>query len=179
MRQPRIIAHRGNLTRPLSKYSGTTENSYKGIQDCLDRDFDVECDIWLQGDRFYLGHERPDTILPREQEHDILVNKRIWKHAKNFEALAYMIRAGQGPVFWHGDDEYTITSSGHIWTHYNKPYSTNSVVLLDKAFEEQLKLMANSRVYLDLPMQAYAICTDEPEVVKTVMDASYPEDIPA
>lgn len=179
MRRPRIIAHRGNLARPSDAYIITTENKFKEIQTCLDRGFDVECDIWLKEGRFYLGHDHPETMLIGEQEQNIIGNGLIWKHAKNFEALAYMVRSGQGPVFWHNEDDYTITSSGHIWCHYNKPYSQQSIVLLDRAYEEQVKLMAESGIYLDLPMRAYAICTDEPEVIKTVMDASYPEDIPA
>jgi len=124
MRRPRIIAHRGNLEGPDPTPLSNRENRVETINKCLGLGFDVECDVWLKGDTFYLGHDRPITALLGEQEQDILGNRLIWKHAKNFEALAALIKAGQGPTFWHEEDQYTITSCGYIWTHYRSSHAS-------------------------------------------------------
>ena len=49
----RIICHRGNMYGP----DINTENNPKQIDFCISKGYDVEIDLWLEGGKYFLGHD--------------------------------------------------------------------------------------------------------------------------
>lgn len=141
----RIIAHRGNLNGPDPK----TENSIESIQKCLEAGFDVEVDVWLRTDNgeIWLGHDEPQYHL---EDTKLLLDPRIWCHAKNLEA-AYWLQTVKAHWFWHQEDDFALTSKGIFWTYPGKRLCNNSVAVMPelKHHEPTLHL-------------TYGICTDWP-----------------
>ena len=79
----KLIAHRGNLNGP----NLGSENHPYHIEDCIDKGYDVEIDVWYlpQSEKFYLGHDRPDHEISWFwlAKH----NASLWIHCKNLDAL--------------------------------------------------------------------------------------------
>ena len=44
-------------------------------------------------------------------------------HAKNFEALINLKKINAN-YFWHQNDDYVLTSSGYVWTFWEKLYKS-------------------------------------------------------
>ena len=44
-------------------------------------------------------------------------HNRLWCDAKNFEALNHLLTFQKINVFWHQEDNYTVTSQGYIWAY--------------------------------------------------------------
>jgi glycerophosphoryl diester phosphodiesterase len=136
----KIISHRGNLNGRNSK----TENSIKAINLALKNGFDVEIDVWLKDNNLYLGHDEPVYKINKK----FLQNKKLWCHAKNFEALNFMLKHKNIICFWHQNDKYTLTSNGFIWTNFKEKTDLKSIIVLkDKDAP---------------PKMSYGICTDFP-----------------
>ena len=79
-----FISHRGNLKGP----NKNLENKPNYIQEALDKGFDVEIDVWLNKEKFYLGHDK----ALYETDINFIGQKKIWVHAKNIEALNKLIK---------------------------------------------------------------------------------------
>ena len=148
----KIISHRGNLSgaNPLR------ENSVDYIEEAIAEGFDVEIDLRVEDDEFYLGHDDPQyfvTVSWLKKYRDIL-----WIHCKNREALEKLSTSMvEFNYFWHESDSYTITSKGIGWTLVNKkPYSKSVIVLpeISSIGDEYIK-------------QSYGICTDKPLFYKS------------
>lgn len=114
----RLIAHRGNTDGP-SEY----ENKPEYVKSALFDGFDVEIDVWYNGvvdghyyPGLYLGHDRPQY----QTSFKFLKDNRVWAHAKNAKALEAMLIEGDIHCFWHGNDDYTFTSKGYLWTYPGK-----------------------------------------------------------
>lgn len=137
----KIISHRANLYGPDS----SRENKIESINECLFLGFDVEIDVWKIKDKLFLGHDEPLQNI----ELEFLINKKLWCHAKNLEALNFMLNYDIN-CFWHENDKYTITSKNIIWTFPNNELTENSVCVLPEI--QQVDLQALKR--------AYGICTD-------------------
>ncbi len=108
-----LISHRGNIDGP----NEVRENSPYYIMETITMGFDVEIDVWYIDNQFWLGHDNPQYKIV----HEFLMNKNLWCHAKNLEAL---IEMKKHPIhyFWHENDTVTITSKNYIWSHSrNKP----------------------------------------------------------
>ena len=101
-----IIAHRGNTDGPNIEMENNPAYVMKALQD----GWEVEVDVWLIDDKWYLGHDYPKY----EVDLEFLQQQKIWAHAKNKEALSKMILA-HIHCFWHEDDAYTLTSEKYIW----------------------------------------------------------------
>lgn len=116
------ISHRGNIYgKDINR-----ENTVDAIEECLSLDINVEIDIWFINFDFYLGHDEPINKMPREY----LFNKQIWIHAKNSDALCKLKEYNAINYFWHNIDNYTLTSSGYIWTYPGKTLLKNSIAVL-------------------------------------------------
>ena len=74
-----FISHRGNINGIIKK----RENTISYIKEALSAGFNVEVDIWYKKNSFYLGHDYPKIKVNTK----FLKNKKIWCHAKNFEAV--------------------------------------------------------------------------------------------
>jgi glycerophosphoryl diester phosphodiesterase len=116
-----VIAHRGNLNGP----NPAQENSPEYIQRAIDAGFDVEIDVWVLNGHVYLGHDHPHYKVTV----DFLRNPSFWCHAKNFDALEFMLNESDIHCFWHETDKFTITSEGVIWTYPNNITGQHSVIV--------------------------------------------------
>lgn len=127
-----LISHRGNISGP----DPVTENTEKQIELAMSLGFHVEVDVWKISGLLMLGHDAPlhQTTLK------FLQNENIWAHAKNLEALDYLLR-NDVHCFWHENDERTLTSRGVIWTYPNKRVTENSVIV---CLDKELNLLTNN-----------------------------------
>lgn len=115
-----LIAHRGNLDGP----NPDRENEPGYIQEALEAGFDVEVDVWNTDGELGLGHDRPQYPAPLI----LLMDKRLWCHAKNLAALDTLLFLGVR-CFWHENDAATLTSDGYVWLFPGKPLVYNSICL--------------------------------------------------
>lgn len=111
---PILISHRGNI----NSKNPEMENHPDYIQKALDLGYDVEIDVWVKDDKFYLGHDEPKY----EVDDNFFINnyRKLWCHAKNIESLNKLRQTHQLIYFWHQNDDYTLTSFSHVWTYPNK-----------------------------------------------------------
>ncbi len=128
----RIISHRGNLCGPNPR----TENDPVQIAKCIEKcNLEVEIDLWYipHSKDYFLGHDYPTYKVKESFLWDC--HRWLWIHCKTPDTLYMMTRlSSEYNFFWHEDDAYTLTSKGHIWTHYKtKTHLPNSIVVcLDK-----------------------------------------------
>ncbi len=142
----RIISHRGNLDGP----NPGGENAPFQLVATISAGFDVEVDIWVEDDKFFLGHDNPLHEVDSSYIRDI--SKYAWFHCKNLGALDRFTRElPEYRYFWHQADDYTITSNGYIWTYPGNPATENSIIV-------DLE-MSDIEKYGSVP---YGICTDYP-----------------
>jgi len=121
-----LISHRGNLFGKKTKQ----ENHPEYILDALSNGYNVEIDVWFKNKKFYLGHDKPQHIVTKK----FLLNKKLWCHAKNADAI-YMLDKIKAHYFWHQKDDYTLTSKGIMWVYPGKKLFKRSIcVLLKKNF---------------------------------------------
>lgn len=105
----KIILHRG-------QYNGIDEtiaNNPKHIKSII-KDYDCEVDLWRKDKKLFLGHDYPKYLI----DLDFLVEyrKKLWIHAKDTEALEYLINIMTSlNYFWHEEDKHTLTSLKFIW----------------------------------------------------------------
>ena len=109
-----LISHRGNITGP----DPSQENSPLYVQQAIGEKYMCEIDVWRLGKTLFLGHNEPTYLV----HPTFLTNPYLWCHAKNFEALTYMLSKGIH-CFWHQEDDLTLTSRGFIWTHMKRSES--------------------------------------------------------
>ena len=120
-----LISHRGNLTGPNPE----RENSQLYIQEALDKEFDVEIDVWVIDDIIYMGHDKPQYGVDFRWIRD-RVNK-LWVHCKNVESVVYFKECGYDVnYFWHQEDTLTLTSQNHIWVYPGKQPIKNSIAVM-------------------------------------------------
>jgi hypothetical protein len=134
----KLISHRGNLNGP-SIY----ENVPYHIQQCLSDGVECEIDVWKIQDKFYLGHNNPE----HEVDFSFLRQKGLWCHTKNLEALSEMLKQNIN-CFWHQNDDFTLTSSGFIWTYPNKNVLNNSIIV------------DNDPKWKEKNYECYGVCSD-------------------
>lgn len=126
------ISHRGNTThKDLSR-----ENDPDHIKRVLS-EYLVEIDVWYDKG-FYLGHDKPTYPVTEE----FLMNKGLWCHAKNFEALV-RLKYLNVHYFWHNIDDYTITSRGYIWAYPGKSLSLECIAVLPETVNYSKKDLLN------------------------------------
>ena len=120
-----LISHRGNLTGPNPE----RENSQLYIQEALDKEFDVEIDVWVIDNIIYMGHDKPQYGVDFRWIRD-RVNK-LWVHCKNVESVVYFKECGYDVnYFWHQEDTLTLTSQNHIWVYPGKQPIKNSIAVM-------------------------------------------------
>jgi hypothetical protein len=142
----RFISHRGNLKGRISE----RENAPDYVDEAIAAGFDVEIDVWRVDGKHFLGHDIPQYKVDLQWLLDR--NEYLWCHAKNLDALHDMIHYPKLNVFWHQEDDYTITTHNFIWTYPEKnirKYSYRQVILL---FDW---------IYEDVEIPHGGICSDE------------------
>mgnify|MGYP001494110728 CR=1 FL=1 len=116
-----LISHRGNI----NSIKKDKENSPDYVNQALKNGYDVEVDVRFKDGKFFLGHDFNQFEINKEY----LLNKKIWCHAKTYEALIALDRI-KAHYFWHQEDDYTITSKGYIWTYPGKKLLSKSICVL-------------------------------------------------
>ena len=105
------IAHRGNTSGP----NPSRENQPNYINEALALGYHVEIDVWLSGNNYYLGHDRPEYIVSDE----FLLTPNLWIHCKNLSALDSLILEPEINCFGHDKDDYVLTSKSYLWCFPN------------------------------------------------------------
>ena len=123
-----FISHRGNLRGPTDD-----ENNPEKIMDVISMGYDVEIDVWKKGDNLFLGHDHPEYEISKT----FVFKEQLWCHAKNYEALEYLLRTG-AHCFYHQEDDYTITSKGIIWAYPNKEAGKGCVSVMPERFKTRV-----------------------------------------
>tara|TARA_Y100000294_G_C8420152_1_gene282448 strand:- start:227 stop:679 length:453 start_codon:yes stop_codon:yes gene_type:complete len=144
-----FISHRGNI----NGINKDRENTIRYINEALSEGFNVEVDIWYKNKNFYLGHDNPKTKISTK----FLKNRKIWCHAKNFEAIV-MSKQNNLHFFWHQNDDYVLTSKGIIWTYPGKKLFKNSVNLMPE----------NQKSKINFKKKYFGICSDYIEYYKRI-----------
>lgn len=139
----KYIAHRGNINGPSE-----LENHPKHILAALMAGYDVEVDVWLVDGEWMLGHDEP-TYQTNKM---FLRLKGLWCHAKNFEALDGLRSIGVENFFWHQKDDFTLTSSGYVWTYPGQPVNFRSIIVMPELCRDKFEI--------DKSIYTYGICSD-------------------
>ena len=134
----KFISHRGNLNGPKPNL----ENRPNYINEALNNGFDVEVDVFFVNKKFYLGHDKPQYKVSKK----FLLNKKLWCHAKNLEALD-ALKKTSAHFFWHQNDDATLTSKGYLWTFPGK-----------KLFKKSICVLPEIKSYKKI--NCYGVCSD-------------------
>lgn len=129
-----FISHRGNLNGRKIKF----ENLPSYIDEALNKKFDVEIDIFLEKDCFYLGHDKPQYLVDVSW-----LNKRknkLWIHCKNIPAITHFNTLKKSyHYFWHENDTLTLTSKNYIWCFPNKQPTLNSIAVMPEIYQDNIE----------------------------------------
>jgi hypothetical protein len=142
----RLIAHRGNRNGPSNR-----ENEPSYIEEALAAGYDVEIDVWFHQGGIWLGHDAPTYHV----NPSFLKTPGLWCHAKNFAALNTLRICKTKHYFWHQEDDFTLTSSGYIWTYPGKQLSRHSIAVMPELIGD-----VNA-----IDKSIYGICTDYVSIV--------------
>ena len=134
----KIISHRGNLVGQDISW----ENHPDYIKAAVSIGFDVEIDVWYISGTLFLGHDSPQYSI----NENFLKDLPLWCHAKNIEALEYMVNANLH-CFWHETDKFTLTSEGIIWTYPGQITGNHSVIVTNEPLSTN---------------KIFGVCTDYP-----------------
>jgi len=149
----KLISHRGNINGP----NLLEENNPEYIDFALKLCYDVEIDLRLENNKFYLGHDEPQYYVPMIW----LVERKdnLWIHCKDLDCLNNF---SNSPIdfnyFWHQEDDYTLTSKNFIWTYPGKEYKSKSVIVMpewDNMSYDELK-----------NIDCYGVCSDYVKMLK-------------
>ena len=126
-----LISHRGNIDGKNPE----RENDPLYITKAIQRGFDVEVDVWYKNGDLYLGHDKPQYRMP---DLDFFKDGKLWCHAKNIEALHFMLNEDIH-CFWHQGDDVTLTSKGYMWTYPGKQLTEKSICVKPELSDKKLK----------------------------------------
>ncbi|MDC3404087.1 hypothetical protein OAX49_04980 [Candidatus Pelagibacter sp.] len=122
------ISHRGNINGPNKK----EENKPEYINAAIQNGYDVEIDVRFKNSQFYLGHDFAEYKV----DESFLLNKKIWCHAKDVDAL-HNLKKINAHFFWHQQDDVTLTSKGYFWTYPGKLLTKNSICVLPEVGKDK------------------------------------------
>jgi len=145
----RLIAHRGNIHGSIP----SRENTINYIEEALDKGFDVEVDVWLLGEKFYLGHNAPSN---EEITLEIMKDHRVWCHAKDIYTLSKLMRFHDVNCFFHDKDDVTLTSHGQLWTYPGKLLTPLSIDVLPERFITNLYDIGK----WEYNIKVFGVCSD-------------------
>lgn len=141
----KYIAHRGLFQGP----NPDLENRPEQIDLAIANGFECEVDMWKYNNLLFLGHNEGKYNVP----FSFVLKTGLWIHAKNHAALEWLSTNTQGvKYFWHERDEYTLTSSGHIWSYPGKELTTKTVMLMPEWNDPEL--------VNDYNVDCFGICSD-------------------
>ncbi len=149
----KFISHRGNLEKKILN----EENKPEKILHCLNSGYDIEIDVWMIDNKLFLGHDTPQYSIDKNFILDNFLY--LWCHAKNLNALNYMLIYEKINCFCHQNDDYVITSKKNVWTFPNKQLTEKSIAVLPEI----------SNYSLEELKKCYGICSDNIEYYKKIL----------
>lgn len=128
-----LIAHRGNTQGVDEAY----ENEPGYVDKAIEQGFDAEVDVWVVGQRLYLGHDEPRYHI--QPEWLKARADKLWLHCKNVDAVIYF-REWEHEVnyFWHESDTLTLTSKNYIWVYPGKQPIKNSIAVMPELYNDSI-----------------------------------------
>ena len=126
------ISHRGNLKGRNTE----RENQPEYIDEAITAGFDVEIDVWMIDNEFYLGHDEP--------QYKVIYNwlstryEKLWIHCKNVEAVEWFNQNGFN-YFWHENDTLTLTSKQYMWAYPGKQPIIGSIAVMPEIYNDKIK----------------------------------------
>lgn len=132
-----LISHRGNLNGPSSE----NENRPEYIDIAIELGFNVEIDVWYDGNDYFLGHDFPMYKISFEW---LMKRKHVlWVHCKSVIALSkfynLFIQGATLNYFWHETDTATLTSLGYIWAFPGKQPIDSSIAVMPEIENDSLQ----------------------------------------
>ena len=149
----RIIAHRGLIDGPNSGLFSKPDT----INRALALGYEVEIDVWLKDNKWFLGHDRPTY----EVDFIFLNNLNFWLHAKSIETLERLLTFKHLNSFWHQTDDVTLTSHNYLWVYPGKQMTYHSVCVMPEKFMKIDDIKS---------LNCMAICTDYCNTVKSIFN---------
>ena len=124
------IAHRGLIDGPNKLLENNPENILHTLNAFF---YDCEVDLWKIKNEWWLGHDEPTYLVDEE----FIGKQGLWLHCKNLDALLELsTRNIKYEFFWHQEDDFTLTSSGYIWTYPGKELTHHSISVQPEANDE-------------------------------------------
>ena len=147
----RFICHRGNLTQKFVP----DENKPELLERRIREGYDVELDIWYHNDGYWLGHDEPQYEVSFEWLMKDAAAKYI--HCKNGATFEHLLnRCGNeayiANLFYHTNEDYALTSRGHVLVLPGKPLLTGSINMMPE--------MATQRRPDSEWKKTFALCSD-------------------
>jgi len=128
-----LISHRGNIGGAIPDI----ENKPDYIDAAIKLNFDVEIDVWMVDNEFFLGHDRPQYEIDVEW-----INTRsdkLWVHCKNIDVLEFFNQLKSNiNYFWHQEDTATLTSKRFVWAFPGKQPIKNSIAVMPEIHKEDI-----------------------------------------
>jgi len=144
-----LISHRGNVLGPVPD----KENNPSYIDSTINSGYDVEIDIRLIDNQFWLGHDEPQYEINNEWLIERITN--LWIHCKNIDALyQFSYDENNYNYFWHQNDDFTLTSKNYIWTYPGKDHTKRSIIVMPELFTN-IDSLSNYKTF-----NCYGICSD-------------------
>jgi len=143
----RYISHRGNINGK----NELLENNLDYIDIALNKGYDVEIDLWIDNDGFYLGHDAP--TYPVTLNWLVERSLKLWVHCKDLKTIEELKRLedenGLRSInyFFHESDDTTITSHGVLWVYPGKQPIKYSIAVLPEINNDDVS-------------KCYGICSD-------------------
>jgi len=135
----KLISHRGNINGRVEKF----ENNPNYVDSAIEQGYDVEVDLWIDNNRFYLGHDEPTYPIELKWLTDRYLN--LWIHCKDLRTLSEMRELQLEMLvelnyFYHNTDDSTITSRGDLWVYPGKQPVKHSIAVMPEIYNDDLSL---------------------------------------
>lgn len=155
----KFISHRGLLFGKNKEL----ENRPDSIDNAICKGFEVEVDLRLIDNEFYLGHDI-DQIIKIDLSFLIERKNYLWIHAKNAAAFdnLYNYRLELN-YFWHTEEDFVLTSHGYPWIYPGKACLKNGIMVMPEYYMDY-------KVAHALPVSG--ICSDHILEIKENYDSS-------
>lgn len=147
-----LISHRGLIDGP----NASLENKPDVIDRVLSLGFDVEIDVWLKNEKWYLGHDEATYKV----DISFLNKPNLWLHAKTIDTLERLLTFKNINCFWHQSDDVTLTSHNYLWVYPGKPLTTHSICVMPEKFMK-IEDIKN--------LKCLGICTDYCNIIKSLV----------
>lgn len=147
MERKKLISHRGNINGK----NELLENNPDYIEVALSKGYDVEIDLWIDNDGFYLGHDEP--TYPVTLNWLVERSLKLWVHCKDLKTIEELKRLeyenGINSIhyFFHNTDDITLTSQGKLWVYPGNQPLKYSIAVLPEIHNEDVS-------------KCYGICSD-------------------